>query len=271
VTDGYSLREVGKLLKLSRTILCGLIDAGFVSPSRGARREYRFTFADLVVLRAAQGLSEAKVSPSRILRSLRRLRTQLPERIPLSGLRVEAVGDAVVVTDGASQWQPDDGQYVLQFQVEPAGDRLAFLDAPEPARTEEAERWFERGTELESTDVEGACDAYRRALSLDAAHVGAYTNLGRLLHERGRLDDAERLYREGVAACGQDGLLQFNRAVVLEDLGRVREAKDAYRAALDAAPDLADAHYNLALLCQADGSQQEALRHMSAYRRLSGS
>jgi hypothetical protein len=72
VTEGYSLREVGKLLGLSRSILGRLIDAGFVSPTRGRRREYRFSFRDLVLLRAAQGLTEAKIPSSRILRSLRR-------------------------------------------------------------------------------------------------------------------------------------------------------------------------------------------------------
>jgi hypothetical protein len=105
VTEGYSLREVGKLLGLSRSIVCGLIDAGFVSPTRGRRREYRFTFPDLVVLRAAQGLSDAKIPPARILRSLRRLRAQLPQQVPLAGLRIEAVGDAVVVSEGEAQWR----------------------------------------------------------------------------------------------------------------------------------------------------------------------
>ena len=53
MTEGYSLREVGKLLGLSRSILSRLIDAGFVSPTRGSRREYRFSWygwASAVVL-----------------------------------------------------------------------------------------------------------------------------------------------------------------------------------------------------------------------------
>ncbi len=104
---GYSLREVGKLLGLSRSVVYGLIEAGFVTPARGRRREYRFSFPDLVVMRAAQGLSEAKIPAARILRSLRRLRAQLPQELPLAGLRIEAVGDAVVVGEGEAQWQPD--------------------------------------------------------------------------------------------------------------------------------------------------------------------
>src|SRR5215218_7203257 len=111
-------------------MLRGLIDAGFVSPARGKRREYRFNFQDLVVLRTARALSDAKLPNTRILRSLRRLRAQLPETMPMSGLRVEAIGDSVVVIDGKTQWQPDNGQYVLRLQIEAPGGRLAFLDVP---------------------------------------------------------------------------------------------------------------------------------------------
>ena len=47
MSEGYSLRDVTRLLGLSRSIVGGLIGAGYVSPSRGPRREYRFSFQDL--------------------------------------------------------------------------------------------------------------------------------------------------------------------------------------------------------------------------------
>lgn len=270
MTEGYSLREVGKLLGLSRSIVSGLIDAGFVAPTRGRRREYRFTFHDLVLLRAAQGLTEAKIPSARILRSLRRLRAQLPQQVPFAGLRIEAVGDAVVVSEGQAQWRPDDGQYVMQFQVESPGGRLAFLNPAETLAAPAEAPWFERGLALEGSDAEEACAAYRHALEGDAAHLGAHVNLGRLLHERGQLEEAETVYRDGLDQCGAEGTLLFNLAVLLEDLQRLGDAAGTYRAALDAVPDLADAHFNLARLCEAQGLQQEAVRHFSAFRKLSG-
>lgn len=270
MTEGYSLREVAKLLGLSRSIVCGLIDAGFVSPRRGRRREYRFTFHDLVLLRAAQGLAEAKIPSTRILRSLRRLRAQLPQQVPLAGLRIEAVGDAVVVSEGQAQWRADNGQYVMRFQVESPGGRLEFL-TPGDARPAPAHQpWFEQGVALETSDPAQACDAYRHALHADPANLGAYVNLGRLLHETGQLREAEAVYREGLVECGADGTLLFNLAVLLEDLQRQEEAASTYRAALAAVPDMADAHFNLARLCEAQGLQQEAVRHLSAFRKLTG-
>ena len=168
MAEGYSLREVERLLGLPRSVVSGLIDAGFVAPTRGRRREYRFTFQDLVVLRTAQGLSEAKIPPARILRSLRRLRAKLPQQMPLAGLRIEAVGDAVVVSEGQTQWRPDNGQYVLQFQVASPGGELAFFGPSQTHQPEPAEHWFERGLALEATDPDQACAAYRRVLDGDA-------------------------------------------------------------------------------------------------------
>lgn len=270
MTEGYSLREVGKLLGLSRSMLGRLIDAGFVSPTRGRRREYRFTFCDLVLLRAAQGLTEARIPSARILRSLRRLRSQLPEKVPLAGLRIAAVGDAVVVSEGSAQWRPDDGQYVMQFQVATPDGHLAFIDPAEVPAVPSEQSWFEQGLALERADPDRACEAYRHAVKRDAADCGAYVNLGRLLHERGRMQEAESVYRDGLAACGADGTLLFNLGILLEDLHRLDAAAASYRAALVSAPDLADAHFNLGRLCEARGLQQEAVRHFSAFRKLTG-
>lgn len=268
--EGYSLRDVGRLLGLSRAVIAGLISAGFVAPTRGRRREYRFTFQDLVVLRAAQGLSEARIPPTRILRSLRKLRAKLPDEMPLTGLRIAAVGDAVVVSEGDSQWRSDDGQYLLRFDVAAPGGQLAFFGpgaAPLPPANED---WFERAQSLESSEPAAACEAYAQAIDQDPDNRDAYVNLGWLLHERGRLAEAALVYRQGLARCGADATLLFNLAVVQEDLREPDAAIANYRAALAVAPDLADAHYNLARLCEAKGDDRSALRHWSAFRKLSG-
>ena len=82
-------------------------------------------------------------------------------------------------------------------------------------------------------------------------------------------DESEVAYRQGLSHCGRDATLLFNLAMVLEDAHRLADAADMYRAALKESPDLPEAHYNLALLCEAAGLKQEAIRHLSAYRKLS--
>ena len=96
----YGVREVEKMLRLPRSTIRALIDAGFVSPARGPRNSWLFSFQDLIVLRTAQTLAAAKIPAKRMNRSLKELRKQLPETMPLSGLSIGAIGESIVVRDG---------------------------------------------------------------------------------------------------------------------------------------------------------------------------
>lgn len=264
----YSISDVRKIVDLPPATITRLIAAGFVTPSRGARREYRFSFQDLVVLRAAKGLADANLPARRISRSLRRLREQLPEQLPLAGLRIAALGNNVVVTDGASQWQADDGQYVLAFEVAAPGGQVAFVDPRPPPQIKAAAQWFDEGGRLEESDAAGALEAYRSAVREDACLSGAYVNWGRLLHEAGRLREAETVYAKALTACPADATLYFNFAVLREDQGLRSDAIELYERAIALDSSMADAHYNLALQYERLGRTRDAVRHLSAYRKL---
>jgi tetratricopeptide (TPR) repeat protein len=227
----FGVREVEKLLRLPRRTIHGLIRAGFVSPARGPRNAYLFSFQDLIVLRTAQALAAADVPAKRITKSLKELRRHLPESMPLSGLSIGAVGDRVVVKEGASRWQAESGQYLLAFEGDPVAGQLKVV-APEE---ESIESLIDRGYDL---------------------------------HQAGRLAEAEAVYRKALAAHGTDPLLLYNLGVLLEDLGRKAEAVEMYEAALRSDSRMADCHYNLALLCEALKRPQEAIRHMAQYRKL---
>jgi tetratricopeptide (TPR) repeat protein len=266
----YGVREVEKLLHLPRSTIRSFVKAGFVSPARGPRKNLLFSFQDLIVLRTAQTLATAKVPAKRITRSLRELRRHLPEDMPLSGLSIGAVGDRVVVKEGAGRWQADSGQYLLAFDGDPADGSLSVIERDGSAAAASAQDWFDRGDKLESGDSDAAREAYERAVAADPVHLDAHINLGRLLHEAGRLAEAERVYRDAIAACGSDPVLLYNFGVLLEDMGRKNEAMEAYERALHRDPRLADCHYNLALLCEELDKPKQAIRHMAQYRRLVG-
>jgi len=269
----YSVRDVQRVLRLSPSITRGLIRAGFVKPARGPRRAYRLSFQDLIVLRTARALIDARVPPKRIRRSLERLRRELPAALPLSGLAISAVGDRVVVRDGETRWQADSGQYLLGLDVTLEDGVLQMVEhkAAEPVATmppEITRDWFAEGLTLENTDPEGAVAAYRQAADENPHNAAAWINLGRLLHMLGRTAEAEEVYRGALGHVGPDPLLLFNQAVLLEDVGRISAALDAYQAALAGDPDLADCHYNLARLYESLGKPQHAIRHLGEYRRL---
>ena len=271
----YGVREVEKLLRLPRSTIRALIDAGFVSPARGPRKSWRFSFQDLIVLRTAQALVAAKVPAKRITRSMRELRRHLPEAMPLSGLSICAVADQVVVKEGARRWQADSGQYLLGFEGDPASGSLSVLERVLERRKETAaacaQDWLDRALEVEESDPAAALEAYGQAIAADPKLVDAHVNLGWLLHEGGRLAEAERAYRDALAACGEEPLVLYNLGVLLADMDRKTEAVAAYEAAVRTSPDFADCHYNLALLCEELGRARQAIRHMAQYRKLTGS
>ena len=270
----YSVRDVERVLRLSRSAIRGLIDGGFVKPTRGPRRQYRFSFQDLIVLRTAQALTQAKVSRRRIHRSLEDLRQNLPETMPLSGLSIHAVGERVVVRDGNARWQVDDGQYLLELDFSVVAGSLSVVERKEHARveppttSEDCSDWFGTALDLEDDDPGGAQKAYERAVREDPENTAAWTNWGRLLHEQGRTKEAESVYRRGLSRVGQTPLLLFNLGVLLEDTGRPIEAMEAYQAAIEEDPTLADGHFNLARLYDSMGKPQHAIRHLGQYRRL---
>ena len=51
----YGVRDVETLLRLPRSTIRALIAAGFVSPTRGPRGAWRFSFQDLAVLKDVKG------------------------------------------------------------------------------------------------------------------------------------------------------------------------------------------------------------------------
>jgi tetratricopeptide (TPR) repeat protein len=273
MTD-YTVRDAARLVGLSVGQVRAWVRAGFVEPARGQRGELRLSFADLVLLRAAKGLVEARIPSRRVRSALYRLRDQLPEGRPLTGVQILADGDRVVVRDGGSRWQPDSGQVLLDFDVADLDQSIAPLARHAAEGTivegDDADGWYNLGCDLEAEDKTRARAAYQKALAVKPTHVEALVNLGRLLHEAGDLRGAEASYRKALAERPHDAVASFNLGVSLEDQGRGPEAADAYRRSIGIDASFADAHYNLGRLCERLGRRLEALQHLSTFRRLTG-
>ena len=274
----YSVRDVERVLRLAPDTTRKFIRAGFVQPARGPRREYRFSFQDLIVLRTARALIDAKIPTKRIHSSLESLRRDLPESMPLSGLSISAVGDHVVVRDGAAHRQVESGQYLLGLDVSLENGELHVVarDAETPAEpptrpdseAPAANDWFARGLTLEDTNPEEALSAYRHAAEAEPDNSAPWINWGRLLHAQGKTGEAAQVYAQALQQLGPEPLLLFNQGVLLEDLGETRAALAAYQGALAEDPQLADCHFNLARLYESLGKSQHAIRHLGKYRRL---
>jgi tetratricopeptide (TPR) repeat protein len=267
-----STAEVARILGLAPARIRELVRSGLCRPARRGRG-LRFGFQDVVVLRAAHELIGKRVPAARVRRALARLARELPEDRPVSGLRIFADGRNVAVRDGATAWQPETGQVLLDFDVAELADKVAAIrDAPraQEARRDRARHELDRAIELEDDDARAAERAYARALELDPDLVDAYVNLGRLAHEAGDPREALRLYAQALQRAPDDALIHFNMAVALEDTQGTSPAVSHYRRALELDPSFADAHYNLAGLYEQLGRETDALRHYHAYKKLTG-
>jgi tetratricopeptide (TPR) repeat protein len=269
----YSTREVAELLGIPMTRVRALVRSGVVSPQRDAKGRANFSFQDLVLLRTAKGLRDAKVPARRITKALQALAKQLPTDRPLSAVRVQIDGDRVIVRDHLSSWEPESRQTLLDFDVRELGEKVAPLARDSVQRAlrsaATADDLFQAA--LDSEQIGASADAeaaYRSVLAADGKHVAALINLGRLRHVAKALDEAERLYRRALEVEPNHPTARFNLGVVLEDRGATAEAIEQYREAVRLDPRVADVHFNLARLYQQAGDQQAALRHFSRFRAL---
>jgi len=268
---GYTVREVARLLHVAPARVRQYVQDGLADAARGPRHEYRFTFHDLVLLRAARQLVDAGIPRRRIRRALAELRRTLPGGHSPAEVRIGVENGTVVVDDGTKRWCPESGQLHFAFGDEGGdeGERLAPVVQVTPADDGfTADEWYDWGCERESESPEEAHGAYLRALRLEPDHPGALVNLGRLLHEAGEPGAAELHYRRALETSPDDATAGYNLGVALEDQGRLPEALAAYEATLRADPDYADAHYNAAGLCEKLGRRAEAVAHLNAYRKL---
>ena len=269
----FNSAQAARIIGLSVDRLRRYVRSGLVTPTRDERGRLHFDFLDLVLLRTTRGLLEQRVPVGRIGRVLRSLRRQIGDK-PLTQLSVFADGKRVVAWDGRARWQPDSGQFLLNFdagQVVRRAAQVARIGKTEHATLPRltSEQWCDLAMEIEETSPIEARSAYHHALDLDPACMVARINLGRLLHGDGNLVGAEAHYREAVRHDPACGLAWYNLGVVLEDRGKGAEALTCYEQAVAADPDLADAHYNLALLYEKQGRRNDAVHHLLIYRKLS--
>ena len=129
-TAGYRSREVARILGISRRQLQYWVAMDLVRPAvRTLGGIYRYTFQDLVALRAAKKLIDAGVSVQRIRRSIEALQRMLPSvRRPLAELQLVGTGNAVLVVRDGTAFEAISGQkWVLE--VAALQEELADLDA----------------------------------------------------------------------------------------------------------------------------------------------
>ncbi|MEX3969765.1 tetratricopeptide repeat protein [Paraburkholderia caribensis] len=264
--ERFRMRDVQRMLGVSRTVITQLVAGGFVQPARGHGRETLFSFRDVVMLRTAHSLRKAGIPPRKIVRALENLRATWSPDKDLTAIRITAVGADVAVQDRAGPWDAETGQLLLDFEQTPAGDGSGNVTTLLKRRA--PDEFADAAAKEAEGDLEGAETGYRRAIESDRTYLDAYLNLGCLLSESGRYDEAIEVWRKALLENPEHHLLHFNLGVALEDAGRLEQALIAYRRSIELKHAFADAHFNAARIHEQLGEQAQAIRHYNAYRTL---
>jgi tetratricopeptide (TPR) repeat protein len=268
-----SVEQLKRRYGVKPSLVTTLVRAGVVEPRRGPHGAYLFEFQDIVLLRSAAALDSTRAKPKRLVQFLKQLRQKLPADAPLSSVRIALLGRELVVRIG-EHLENSAGQLMLDFAVQSSRHNIEAL----PQRSNDDDAGYDDEAELaemlsfaemlEAERPAQAVRAYRQILQQYPECAEAAVNLIVLLLESGHAAGAYRVAKSAIALHPSHALLHFNLGVVCEELERFDDALLAYQIALQLDASLADAHFNAAHLHELRGENRDALRHMSAYRRL---
>ena len=268
--NGYSTQHVADLLGLSEARIRDYVRRDLLNPQRNAMGHFRFSFQDVVFLRAAKGLTDAAISVRQSNRALTKLKTDLTQLDSLSAVRIYANGSVVEVQDDEKAWEVESGQLTMNFSIQKLADNVAELAKAAAGGDEKAlsdldsDEWYNLGLDLEEVYPLQAPDAYREAIKLDPLNADAHVNLGRLYQLSGDLRSAKRHYQLALASRPEHQLANYNLGTIFDEQDDCERAALFYRKA-SAVPD---AHYNLARIRELEGDELNARRHLRLYHRL---
>ena len=111
---------------------------------------------------------------------------------------------------------------------------------------------------IQKHDLQGAEREWREALRLDPSLMQIHMNLGNLYLMRGELDMAVKSYRVAIDGGFKVKELFSNLGIALKNSGKLQEALDAHKQALQLSPDDVDSLYNTSATYLALGNLDEA-------------
>lgn len=267
--SGYSTQQVADLIGINPNRVRHYVRRKLLRPARGTRGHFRFSFQDVVLLRTAKGMTDARISIRQTNRALAKLQTDLKSVRSLSAVRIYAHGNAVVVREDDTVWEVESGQMTIDFGIQALAANVAQLardsaGGGKPPELLDSDEWYNLGLDLEEVDPEQAPDAYKQAVRLDPQNSDAHVNLGRLYQLKGDLRRAKQHYEKALSVHADHELANYNLGTIFDELEQREKAADYYQRA----PAVPDAHYNLARIRELEGDELNAKRHLRQYQRL---
>ncbi len=267
--QAYTREETRRLLRISERQLASWEHQKFIEPVNA------YGFRELLALRTLVKLRHSRVSPAQVRRAIAVLRTKIKQGAdPLTDLKLYVDGKKIRVEIDGHTMEAGSGQLLLNFGQQELSRLLQFpaKDRGGEERTQRlsAERWFQRGLDLEQSGAaaDEIISAYEKAIDLDPKSAGALVNLGTIYFNARKWSEAEKHYTQALEVDPEYALAHFDLANLYDERGDRDRALSHYEAALRISPNYADAHYNVALLYQGSNQPMKAVRHWRTYLKL---
>ena len=158
---------------------------------------------------------------------------------------VRAVYAGPIRVDANTGWEPEQGAALVPELVRLG---VELIEQPFPAHELGRLRWLQERSPLPIVADESAVtiDDLEGLVGVVAGvNVKAHYNLGNVLCELGRLEEAVASYRNALKFNPNLAVIHSNLGAALQELGRLEEALSSCRRALELEPDLAVVHSNL--------------------------
>jgi tetratricopeptide (TPR) repeat protein len=271
----YSTRDAARILQTTEPEVRTWAKMGGVVPERGSGTDAEFTFQQLLLLRTTRGLLQAGIPARRVRRIWTSLRRQLDGDLPLTSIRIYADGDRAVAWDGNAPWQPDSGQFLLDFDGGELAQRadvdLVVLPGGALVSTPKAERAKEAAPPKPAKPAIATPPPTRgRAATPPPKEIGPpaltaeqWFRLGCELESASPLE-ARQAYMQALEVDPDYADVHLNLGRLDHEAENLGAAEAGYRRAVECDPEDATAHYNLGVLLEDRGRPDEAIL---AYRQ----
>ena len=190
----YTTAQLSRILEIPTARIRSWVRQGLIEPIKVVRRLCYFEFTQVACARRLHQLARCGVTPGRIRRSLEQITDWIPADVVSAGpslLQLESIergGPLLVRLEDGRLAEPN-GQLHLDFD---SRQELPMGDVPQmQPREDTVEAWFRRGISAEESGLlEGAVEAYQRALALGEPQPEICFNLGNTLYALGRCVEA---------------------------------------------------------------------------------
>jgi len=145
-------------------------------------------------------------------------------------------------------------------KASPTPAAVAGPTVTSPTGGQSAEDWFRQGNErFNQGDLNGAREAYSKALEQRSDYVDAITNMGVVYYQEGNLEEAIRWFEKALALTPDDPVTNYLMGATFLQQQRLDKAEQYLRKANEADPNMPEPYYGLAVLHKMRGEKEQAI------------